>query len=545
MNSYNISHINRILALLVIFMSITSLMLNVINACGTTIAIKDRLEDATELLEYLLQEEYGEQIEAVQQDIINKSYDINTSMESLYEKGSIFTEVDYVALMAAYITIIRHDFTIHDIEFITFSEEKKEIEYTVPIKTYDYEELENGEIIVNRVKYITEAGTYDIVSKNEDGTYFVETKEVNPEVKSIAYGDYTLHLITPEELIEQYGEYSSEEELEALIASSTKRSESLHASGVSIEGLAQSIMLNLGTTEYIDEGGKNALVTAIENSDANTAALLTTASSLLGMVPYEWGGKPSKAGYDSSWWTIQDGKQKGLDCSGFVCWSFMTAGYGNYNNLYSTYDTLKTQEYISKDELKPGDLGLLNHGENTNHVGIYLGDGYFIHCSSSKGTVVVSQFPFAVFMRVSDINNYTLTSQESLNLESIDLSSEDVMLIAKTVSHEAKGEGLNGWIAVTEVILNRLNSGNYGNTIYDIVYEHGQFSYSEEIQYEEPSTNIIATVQAVCDGKIRILNDSNIYWFRNPLGAEDPMEDWLDLKAVVKINNHVFYKEAE
>lgn len=523
---------------------IMSFFVSVVVESKTT-STRKKLEDATALLEYLLKEEYEQTIEELKRDAINNNYDINTSMESLYEKDSIFLGVDYVELLASYMTIIRNDITIHDISFISFESTKEEMEYIIPYKTYYYEVDENGDIKLGRVRYISKEGKYDIVEKDEDGNYHeVKNKKIKLESKMVPYGNYSLHLITADELIEKYGKYESIDELDALKSSCVKRTEKLHQSGVSVEGLAESIMLNMGTTEYIDDSGKEALLAAL-GGNQNTYALLSTASSLLGMVPYEWGGKPTKTGYDNSWWTIQNGKQKGLDCSGFVCWAFMTAGYGNFKNLYSTGTILATQEYISKSELQPGDLGLLNHGENTNHVGIYIGNGYFIHCSSSKGTVVINQFPFSVFMRVTDLKDYALTGTDTLNLESIDLSDQDKYLIAQTVSHEAKGEGLNGWIAVTEVILNRLKSEDYPNDVRDVIYAEGQFQYSEDIEFEEPSNNIIAAVQAVCDGKARMLNNNEVLYFRNPPDDINPLDDWGDLQPVIMINNHVFYKRKE
>lgn len=137
--------------------------------------------------------------------------------------------------------------------------------------------------------------------------------------------------------------------------------------------------------------------------------VVATALSLVGKIPYEWGGKPFASGYDPTWWTIgANGKQHGLDCSGFVQWTFMTAGYGKdiTDHLLSTITIRHSLEDISEDELLPGDIGLLNNTDSSlNHTGIYLGNGQWVHCSSSKNTVTVSNFQFKYFKRMPELDD--------------------------------------------------------------------------------------------------------------------------------------------
>ena len=87
--------------------------------------------------------------------------------------------------------------------------------------------------------------------------------------------------------------------------------------------------------------------------------------------------------------------------------------------------------------------------------------------------------------------------------------------------------------------MNRLKSDKYPNNVHDVIYEEGQFAYVEEIETIEPSENIIVAVQATLSGRVRILNNPNVLYFRNPGDAGD--EDWGSLKAYTRINNHVFY----
>ena len=51
-------------------------------------------------------------------------------------------------------------------------------------------------------------------------------------------------------------------------------------------------------------------------------------------------------------------------------------------------------------------------------------------------------------------------------------------LLATVIASEALSESYEGKLAVANVIINRLISGKWGNSISDVVYAKGQFSGS-------------------------------------------------------------------
>ena len=84
-----------------------------------------------------------------------------------------------------------------------------------------------------------------------------------------------------------------------------------------------------------------------------------------------------------------------FDCSGFVCYCYKKIeNIELQRSAYSQgYD--KTYPKIVKiEELKPGDVVFFNtnnsDGDLSDHSGLYLGNGEFIHCSSGKGKVIIS-----------------------------------------------------------------------------------------------------------------------------------------------------------
>lgn len=99
-------------------------------------------------------------------------------------------------------------------------------------------------------------------------------------------------------------------------------------------------------------------------------AILKTARSYIG-VPYAFGGTTPKA----------------FDCSGYLQYVFAKNGINIPRTADEQYKLgLRTS---SEKQLVPGDLVFFTTYEpGASHCGIYLGNGEFIHASSSKGVRV-------------------------------------------------------------------------------------------------------------------------------------------------------------
>lgn len=52
-----------------------------------------------------------------------------------------------------------------------------------------------------------------------------------------------------------------------------------------------------------------------------------------------------------------------------------------------------------------------------------------------------------------------------------------MLCLSSVIHHEAKGELLNGQIAVAQVVVNRVNSGKFPSTVCGVVKQRGQFSW--------------------------------------------------------------------
>ena len=82
--------------------------------------------------------------------------------------------------------------------------------------------------------------------------------------------------------------------------------------------------------------------------------------------------------------------RSGFDCSGFVWRVYQDLGHSSFmrTNAQTMYDVGKP---VSRAKITEGDLVFFVNPRNRkriNHVGIYLGDGTFIHSSSTRGVAI-------------------------------------------------------------------------------------------------------------------------------------------------------------
>ena len=79
-----------------------------------------------------------------------------------------------------------------------------------------------------------------------------------------------------------------------------------------------------------------------------------------------------------------------FDCSGFT--KYIYAQFGYSLNRTAT-DQLQNGVSVSRDELQPGDLVFFkyNTSKPVSHVGIYIGNGEFIHASTNRYVVQIDQ----------------------------------------------------------------------------------------------------------------------------------------------------------
>jgi cell wall-associated NlpC family hydrolase len=89
---------------------------------------------------------------------------------------------------------------------------------------------------------------------------------------------------------------------------------------------------------------------------------------------------------------------RGLDCSGLVYRVLRDQGRSVPRTAASLYSIGIP---VDKEELRPGDLVFFktSGGRSISHVGIYVGEGKFVHASSSQRRVVVTELDRGYYAR--------------------------------------------------------------------------------------------------------------------------------------------------
>lgn len=117
----------------------------------------------------------------------------------------------------------------------------------------------------------------------------------------------------------------------------------------------------------------------------------------------------------------------------------------------------------------------------------------------------------------------------------------EIFCLAKNIYHEARGEPLEGQIAVAQVTMNRVASGDFHKTVCGVVYAYKQFSWTldskrkvTDIKAWEASVDIAA---AVLTRSVQLPNFKATYFHTKQVNPR-----WNRNKRVVAvIGNHIFY----
>ncbi|SFL08055.1 cell wall hydrolase [Halanaerobium salsuginis] len=120
------------------------------------------------------------------------------------------------------------------------------------------------------------------------------------------------------------------------------------------------------------------------------------------------------------------------------------------------------------------DVAVLQH--KLKKIGYYQGhvDGLY-----GKGTVAaVKKFQQANGLQVDGVfgkSSFAVLPKLNVELE-YNISRDDILLLARVINGEARGEDFKGKVAVGSVILNRIKDNKFPNTIRGVILQKGQFS---------------------------------------------------------------------
>lgn len=222
--------------------------------------------------------------------------------------------------------------------------------------------------------------------------------------------------------------------------------------------------------------------------------------------------------------------------------------YNTVNLLSSTWKPAQNVEWLSKNKIKP---------QNTAQASIVRVKADAAQSSSaaqkaqmadtakkSAQTVVKSvsasqknPLKTLYFSRTELLSQ----EQQSKATRRYAVSEEELLLLQKIVMAEAEGEPYQGKVAVANVVLNRLRSAKFPDTIYKVIYQKHQFSpvANGRLKRVKPSDDCIKAVNAALSGVKEVPDDT--YFFLSLKLAED-LTVHHSQEYVKTIGNHTFYK---
>jgi len=115
-------------------------------------------------------------------------------------------------------------------------------------------------------------------------------------------------------------------------------------------------------------------------------------------------------------------------------------------------------------------------------------------------------------------------------------SEEDIMILARTVHGEARGEPYEGQVAVAAVVLNRIANPAFPNTVAGVVFQPGAFTAVDDGQiWLEPNETAFKAVRDALNGWDP--TGEAMYYF-NPVTATSK---WIWSRPQIKrIGKHIF-----
>ncbi len=261
-------------------------------------------------------------------------------------------------------------------------------------------------VFATKVAGVEDDTVQDVVVITEDKKQklkdvFWDMHEITSRTETVTNGDtsekvvyITITTKTKDDMISKYNFTSKQQEaLNTLLEQDEVLISATQSLAIS-DATAQDILKNLS-----------------DSLSAERKKVIKAACSLVGKVNYFWGGKSSAIGWDSEWGKLKtvsaEGSKTtgtkrpfGLDCSGFVTWSFINSGFSVNSIGHGTQGQIAKCSRISWSNAQAGDLAFYG---DLSHVGIIAGKDtsgniLVIHCSSSNNNVVIttnSGFGFA------------------------------------------------------------------------------------------------------------------------------------------------------
>lgn len=145
---------------------------------------------------------------------------------------------------------------------------------------------------------------------------------------------------------------------------------------------------------------------------------------------------------------------------------------------------------------------------------------------------------FTIIFSIITLNDKIENQNTSIAVSSQGTS--DIQLIARAINGEARGEPYEGQVAVGAVILNRVKSSQFPNTVAGVIYQKGAFTAVSDGQINQPIAQDSTVYKAAQDAKNGWDPTGGCIYYFNPATATNK---WIWSRPLVKtIGKHRFCK---
>ncbi|WP_254871063.1 cell wall hydrolase [Bacillus sp. Marseille-Q1617] len=150
--------------------------------------------------------------------------------------------------------------------------------------------------------------------------------------------------------------------------------------------------------------------------------------------------------------------------------------------------------------------------------------------------------PVLQLMEANGLKSHEIHPGQSISLPETDISEEEKELLAKLVHAEAEGEPYSGKVAVATVVLNRVDSNEFPDSIKEVVYQvaQGHYAFSPVQNGEINNTASDESRNAVNEALAFRGQGQGSLFFYNP---DTSTSSWItSTDTTMTIGNHVFAK---
>lgn len=142
--------------------------------------------------------------------------------------------------------------------------------------------------------------------------------------------------------------------------------------------------------------------------------------------------------------------------------------------------------------------------------------------------------------RYEDVSVETQTEPAATFNNDSAISQKERHLLEQLVEAEARGESLNGKIAIVNVVMNRVKSEDFPDTITEVIMEDGQFSpvANGSINNTPSEDSILAVKKAIDDG-YKVFGPDVLYFCNKKTATNRWMVK--NKEEAMTIGNHTFY----